>query len=124
MSSSPAIAPAGIMSIMAELAPNSFGMALDVSMTVGFDETGERIDFVLANAGKESDPDAAPEFMAVLHEHRNVVAARLHEARQLALLGGEDVPVTLDDLSTRPVWAAFKLTAGPVLAGIEEADRG
>lgn len=121
MSSSPAIAPEGIMSIMAELAPNSFGSSLDVAMTVGFDETGERIDFVLANAGKEPDLDAAADFMAVLHEHRNVVAARLHEARQLAIIGGEDVPVTLADLSTRPVWAAFKLTAGPVLAESAEA---
>lgn len=120
MSTAPAIAPEGVTSIMAELAPNSFGMALDVSMTVGFDEHDERIDFTLANAGKEASPTGADEFMALLHEHQDVVAARLHDARQLAIMCGEDVRVDLEDLSAHPAWAAFTLTAGPALPHEDE----
>lgn len=114
MSTAPDIAPAGVTSILSEMAPNSFGMAMDVSMSVGFDDHGERIDFSLANAGKAPSASGGADFLAILGEHQESVAQRLHDARVLSRISGEDVSVNLADLSPSPAWEALSLTAGPL----------
>ncbi|QOD06133.1 hypothetical protein [Pseudarthrobacter sp. BIM B-2242] len=120
MSTAPDIAPEGVTSILSKLAPSAFEMALDLSMSVGFEKFGERIDFVLSNADNEPSPTASDEFMALVAEHQDTLAERLRTARDLSRISGTDVGVPLEGLSSNPLWATFSLTAGPYIP--DEAD--
>lgn len=122
MSTAPDIAPEGVTSILSKLAPSAFEMALDLSMSVGFEKFGERIDFVLSNADNEPSPTASDEFMALVAEHQDVLAERLRTARDQARLSGTDVGVPIEGLSSNPLWSAFSLTAGPYIHDEDEDD--
>lgn len=115
MSTAPDIAPEGVTSILSKLAPSAFEMALDLSMSVGFETHGERIDFTLSNAGREPDPADAVQFMAIVAEHQDAIAQRLRTAREQSRISGADVTVPIEGLSSNPLWTAFSLTAGPYI---------
>ncbi|MFF1880163.1 hypothetical protein ACFVVC_01675 [Pseudarthrobacter sp. NPDC058196] len=116
MSTAPDIAPEGVTSILSKLAPSAFEMALNLSMSVGFETFGERIDFTLSNADNEPAPAAAVQFMALVAEHQDAIAQRLRTAREQARISGADVTVPIEGLSSDPLWAVFSLTAGPYVA--------
>lgn len=122
MSTAPDIAPEGVTSILSKLAPSAFEMALDLSMSVGFEKFGERIDFVLSNAGNEPSPTASDEFMALVAEHQEELAERLRTARDLSRISGTDVGVPIAGLSSNPLWTTFSLTAGPYVADEDDQD--
>lgn len=122
MSTAPDIAPEGVTSILSKLAPSAFEMALDLSMSVGFEKFGERIDFILSNAGNEPSPTASDEFMALVAEHQDALAERLRTARELSRVSGTDVGVPIEGLSGSPLWAVFSLTAGPYIPDEDDED--
>lgn len=119
MSNAPVVTAEGVVSILERVA-SSFSNCLDVSLTAGFDEFGERVVFTVNNAGKPADAGAEAAFMKILREHQDVVADRLADARALSRLSGEDVEVHVSDLSDHPAWAALSLTAGPTLPDEED----
>jgi hypothetical protein len=114
MSNAPVITAEGVVSILEKVA-SSFSSCLDVSLTAGFDDFGDRVVFTVNNADKPADAGAEAAFMKILREHPDVVAERLADARALSRLSGEDVEVHVSDLSDHPAWAALSLTGGPTL---------
>lgn len=58
----------------------SFSGCPDLSVIVGLDGYGGRVDFTVNNADEPSDPDADAALMAVLREHRGVIAEGLADA--------------------------------------------
>ena len=122
MSTAPTIAPEGVTSILSRLAPSVFGMALNLSMSVGFESHGERIDFELNNADNEPSERASAEFLAIVAEHQDVIAERLEAAREQFRAEGTEVKVPLEGLSDSPLWPVLSLTAGPFIPDEDEDD--
>ncbi|MFF2244281.1 hypothetical protein ACFVTM_08900 [Arthrobacter sp. NPDC058130] len=121
MSNAPVITAEGVVSILENVA-SSFGSCLDVSLIVGFDAHGERVEFTVNNADNPAGPGAEAAFMTILRQHAEVIAERLADARALSRLSGEDVQVHVADLSDHPAWAALSLVAGPTLPDDDEED--